>query len=58
MVAHSAPRDTDGVLAPHSYYDASAVAHERVAFPFAGPKNVGLVSEPPAIHQEAQTDGR
>ena len=40
------------------YYDASGVAHERVAFPFAGPKNVGLVSEPPATYPEVQTDGR
>ena len=37
------------------YYDAHAVVHERVTFQFAGPKNVGLVSEPPA-HLHEGTD--
>ena len=36
------------LCAIEAYYDAHAVAHERVTFAFAGPKNVGLVSEPPA----------
>ena len=40
------------------YYDARGVAHERVPFAFAGPKNVGLVSEPPVSRQEGQTDER
>ena len=31
-----------------AHYQAHGVSYERVAFPFAGPKNVGLVSEPPA----------
>ncbi len=31
-----------------AYYRTHGVAYERVVFPFRGPKNVGLVSEPPA----------
>jgi hypothetical protein len=30
-----------------SYYRAHGVKFERVVFPFRGPKNIGLVSEPP-----------
>jgi hypothetical protein len=30
-----------------AYYEEHGVGYERVTFPFAGPKNVGLVSEPP-----------
>ena len=29
-----------------AYYQANGVRYERVVFPFKGPKNVGLVSEP------------
>lgn len=31
-----------------AYYKEHGVAFERVRFPFKGPKNVGLVSTPPA----------
>ena len=30
-----------------SYYQEHAIRYERVVFPFKGPKNVGLVTEPP-----------
>lgn len=30
-----------------TYYREQGVAFERVTFPFQGPKNIGLVSEPP-----------
>jgi hypothetical protein len=30
-----------------SYYRAHGVKFKRVVFPFRGPKNIGLVSEPP-----------
>jgi hypothetical protein len=29
------------------YYEQHGVSYERVAFPFKGPKNIGLVSAPP-----------
>lgn len=35
------------VEAIQSYYCAHRIRHERIVFPFGGPKNVGLVSEPP-----------
>jgi hypothetical protein len=35
------------VGAIENYYRGQGVSFERVAFPFKGPKNVGLVSEPP-----------
>ncbi len=35
------------VEAIEDYYGERGVAFERVVFPFRGPKNVGLVSEPP-----------
>ena len=31
-----------------SYYRENRVQFERVTFPFKGPKNIGLVSAPPA----------
>ena len=36
------------VAAIAAYYDEHAVPYERVTFPFQGPKNIGLVSHPPA----------
>ena len=36
------------VAAIATYYDEHAVPYERVTFPFQGPKNIGLVSQPPA----------
>ena len=36
------------VAAIASYYQENGVRYQIVTFPFKGPKNVGLVSEPPA----------
>lgn len=30
------------------YYQAQGVRFERVEFPFRGPKNIGIITEPPA----------
>ena len=35
------------IAAIESYYREHGVRFERVTFPFRGPKNIGLVSEPP-----------
>jgi hypothetical protein len=35
------------VEAIEAYYRANAVRFERVTFPFKGPKNIGIVSDPP-----------
>ncbi len=35
------------VEAIESYYQAQGIRYERVAFPFKGPKNIGIISEPP-----------
>ncbi|MBV9850068.1 MAG: hypothetical protein JO250_10385 [Armatimonadetes bacterium] len=36
------------LAAIEEYYQGHSVRFERVTFPFKGPKNIGLVSEPPA----------
>lgn len=37
------------VEAIEDYYRAQGVRFERVNFPFRGPKNIGIVSEPPTV---------
>jgi hypothetical protein len=35
------------VAAIEKYYDEHSIAHQRIVFPFRGPKNVGVLSLPP-----------
>ena len=42
------------VAAIEAYYRDHGVRYERVAFAFRGPKNIGLVSEPPAWRHESR----
>lgn len=35
------------VAAIQAYYSLNRIRHERFVFPFRGPKNIGIVSEPP-----------
>ena len=37
------------VEAIERYYDTCGVRYERVTFDFRGPKNIGIVSEPPSV---------
>jgi hypothetical protein len=41
------------VQAIGEYYRAHGVRFERVIFPFRGPKNIGLVSEPPVAEERS-----
>jgi hypothetical protein len=39
------------VEAIERYYDGCGVHYERVIFPFKGPKNIGIISEPPGAQR-------